>query len=120
MRFYNGRGTAEQWTKEGKDTVILMRLSCHYFVDNQVQLQLVAPAYNLGNFLRRLALPRSVQHWTLTTLRGRLIKIGRKVTAHSQYVFFQMAAVAVPCGLFAAILGRIERLQFCLPRAAGG
>ncbi len=42
------------------------RLSCHDFVDNQVRLQLFAPAYNLGNFLRRLALRRSVKHWSLT------------------------------------------------------
>jgi len=48
-------------------------------VDNQVGLQLFAPADNLGNFLRRLALPRSVKHWPLTTLRDKLVKIGAKV-----------------------------------------
>jgi hypothetical protein len=37
---------------------------------------LFALAYNLGNFLRRLALPKPVQHWSLTTLREKLIKIG--------------------------------------------
>ncbi len=120
VQFYNGRGTAEQWIKEGKNAVKWTRLSCHDFVDNQVRLQLFTLAYNLGNFLRRLALPRSVQHWTLTTLREKLIKIGAKVTAHSRYVFFQMAEVAVPRELFAAILGRIERLRFYLPRAAVG
>ena len=31
-------------------------------VDKQVRLQLFALAYNLGNFLRRLALPQSVKH----------------------------------------------------------
>ena len=41
-------------------------------------------AYNLGNFLRRLALPRSVQHWSLTTLREKLIKIGAEVVRHSK------------------------------------
>ena len=48
------------------------------FKDNQVRLQLFALAYNLGNFLRRLALPRSVKHWSLATLREKLIKIGAK------------------------------------------
>ena len=38
----------------------------------------VQPA-NLGNFLRRLALPPKVRHWSLTTLREKLIKIGAKV-----------------------------------------
>jgi hypothetical protein len=35
-------------------------------------------AYNLADFLRRLAVPKSVSHWTLTTLREKLIKIGAK------------------------------------------
>jgi len=107
VKFYNGRGTAEQWVKEGKNAVKWTRLSCHDFVDNQVRLQLFALAYNLGNFLRRLALPRSVKHWSLTTLRDKLIKIGAKVVTHSRYVIFQMAEVAVPRRLFAAILERI-------------
>ena len=61
-KFYNGRGTAEQCIKEGKHALNWMRLSCHDFVDNQVRLQLFALAYNLGNFLRRLALPEGVSY----------------------------------------------------------
>jgi hypothetical protein len=109
VKFYNGRGTAEQWIKEGKYAVKWTRLSCRTFKDNQARLQLFALAYNLGNFLRRLALPRSVKHWSLTTLREKLIKIGAKVVRHSGYVIFQMAEVAVPRELFAAILDRIQR-----------
>lgn len=113
--FYNGRGTAEQCIKEGKLALNWTRLSCHDFVDNQVRLQLFALAYNLGNFLRRLALPSSVKHWTLTTLRDKLIKIGAKVTRHSKRVVFQLAEVAVPRQLFRAILQRIERLRLLCP-----
>ena len=86
------------------------KLSCHDFVDNQVRLQLFALAYNVGNFLPRLVLPRPMKHRMLTTLRERLIKIGAKVVTHSRYVFFQMAEVAVPRKLFQAILERIRRL----------
>ncbi len=111
VKFYNGRGTAEQWIKEGKNAVKWTRLSCHDFADNQVRLQLFALPYNLGNFLRRLALPRSVKHWSLTTLREKLIKIGAKVVTHARYVIFQMAEVAVPKRLFRAILQRIRRLR---------
>ena len=57
IKFYNGRGTAEQWIKEGKNAIKWTRLSCRGFKDNQVRLQLFALAYNLGNFLRQLALP---------------------------------------------------------------
>jgi len=61
VKFYNKRGTAEQWIKEGKYALKWTRLSCHDFIDNQVRLQLFALAYNLGNFLRRLALPKSIK-----------------------------------------------------------
>ncbi len=111
VRFYNGRGTAEQWIKEGKNAVKWTRLSCHDFVDNQVQLQLFALAYNLGNFLRRLALPKGVKHWSMTTLREKLVKIGARVVYHARYVVFQMAEVAVPHRLFQAILERLRRLK---------
>jgi len=111
VRFYNKRGTAEQWIKEGKYAVKWTRLSCHDFRDNEVRLQLFALAYNLANFVRRLALPESVRHWSLTTLREKLIKIGAKVVRHAQYVIFQMAEVAIPRRLFATILRRIGRLR---------
>jgi len=116
--FYNGRGTAEQWIKEGKNAVNWTRLSCHDFVDNQARLQLFALAYNLGNFLRRLALPVGVKHWSMTTLREKLIKIGAKVVHHARSVVFQMAEVAVPRELFRLILARIRRLRS--PMAASG
>ena len=111
VHFYNKRGTAEQWIKEGKIALTWTRLSCHDFRDNEVRLQLFALAYTLGNFLRTLALPRKVSHWTLTTLREKLIKIGAKVVRHAKYVTFQMAEVAIPRDLFAAILDKIAQLR---------
>jgi len=119
VKFYNGRGTAEQWIKEGKNAIQWTKLSCRTFKDNQTRLQLFALAYNLGNFLRRLALPKPVRHWSLTTLREKLIKIGAKVTRHAKYVTFQLAEVAVTRDLFAAILDRIARLAIPPPLAAG-
>ena len=110
VQFYNKRGTAEQWIKEGKHAVKWTRLSCHDFRDNEVRLQLFALAYNLANFMRRLALPGSVKHWSLTTLREKLIKIGAKVVRHALHVTFQMAEVAIPRRLLATILRRIGRL----------
>jgi len=111
VRFYNQRGTAEQWIKEGKYALKWTRLSCHRFIANQVRLQLFALAYNLANFLRRLVLPTSVSHWSLNTLREKLIKIGAKIVRHARYVTFQMAEVAIPRQLFRGILRRIERLR---------
>jgi hypothetical protein len=51
-----------------------------------------------------------VRTWALTTLREKLITIGAKVVARSKAVTSQMAEVAVPRTLFAAILDRIGRL----------
>ena len=53
-------------------------------------------AYNLANFMRTLALPKEVEHWSLTTLPEKLVKIGAKVVRHGRYVTFQLAEVAVP------------------------
>jgi hypothetical protein len=111
VRFYNRRGTAEQWIKEGKYAIKWTRLSCRDFRDNEVRLLLFGLSYNLGNFLRRLALPRSVKHWSLTTLLVKLIKIGAKVVKHARYITFQLAEVAVPRTLFEAILRKIHRLR---------
>ena len=111
VAFYNKRGTAEQWIKEGKHAIRWTRLSCRSFKANAVRLQLHALAYNLGNFMRTLALPDQVSHWSLTTLREKLVKIGAKVVRHGRYVTFQLAEVAIPRALFADILDRIDRLR---------
>jgi hypothetical protein len=76
-----------------------------------VRLQLHALAYNLANFMRTLALPEEVEHWSLTTLRENLVKIGARIVRHGRYVVFQLAEVAVPHTLFAEILRRIDRLR---------
>ena len=111
VKFYNKRGTAEQWIKEGKYALNWTRLSCHDFADNQVRLQLFALSYNLGNFLRRLALPKKIKDWSLRTLQVKLIKIGAKVIKHSRYVIFQMAEVMVSKAMFREILERISQLK---------
>ncbi len=71
VRFYNKRGTAEQWIKEGKQATNWTRLSCHRFRANEVRLQLAVLAYNLGNLWRRLGLPQRIKNWSLTSLQHR-------------------------------------------------
>jgi hypothetical protein len=68
-------------------------------------------AYNLGNFLRTLAIPKAIAEWSLMSLREKLIKIGAKVLSHGRCVAFQMAEVAIPRKLFAAIMQRIAALR---------
>ena len=85
--------------------------SCKRFISNQVRLWLFVPAYNLGNFLRWLVLPKKIKHWSLRSLPVKLIKIGAKIVRHSRYITFQIAEVSIDERLFAEILSRIERLR---------
>jgi len=111
VAFYNQRGTAEQWIKEGKNAVKWTRLSCRSMRANAARLQLHALAYNLANFFRTLVLPDEVERWSLTTLCEKVVKIGAKVIAHARYTVFQMAEVAVPRDLFGCILAMIDDLR---------
>jgi len=111
VAFYNQRGTAEQWIKEGKNAIKWTRLSCHRFRNNEVRLQLHALVHSLANFTRTLALPKEVEYWSLTTIREKLVKIGAKVVAHGRHVTFQTAEVALPRDLFRSILRLIDRLR---------
>jgi len=72
------------------------------------------------NFLRRLASPGDVRHWSLATLREKLVKIGAKVIRHAKYMTFQLAEVAIPRQLLAAILDRIARLAIPPPLTSRG
>src|SRR5215218_9685854 len=111
VAFYNQRGTAEQWIREGKNAVKWTRLSCRSMQANAVRLQLHALAYNLANFFRTLVLPDEVERWSLATLREKVVKIGAKVISHARYTVFQMAEVAAPGALFRRMLDLIDGLR---------
>jgi len=76
VQFCSRRGRAERWIKEGKYALIWTKLSCHRFVANLVRLQLFVLAYNLGNFLRRLCLPKTINDSSLRSLQVKVIKMG--------------------------------------------
>src|SRR3712207_1133398 len=111
VAFYNGRGTAEKWIREGKNAAKWTRLSCRSMKANAVRLQLHALAYNLANFFRTLVLPDEVERWSLTTLREKVVKIGAKVIAHARYTVFQMAEVAVPRDPVPRCVAMIDELR---------
>jgi hypothetical protein len=68
-------------------------------------------AYNLGNSLWRLGLPKAVKDWSLRSIQVKLIKMGGRIVCHAQQIVFQLAEVAVPRELFAAILERVDMLR---------
>ena len=112
VRFYNQRGTAEQWIKEGKEATHWTRLSCHRFRANEVRLLLGVIAYNLGNLLRRLVLPPAIQSWSLTSLQQRLFKTGGRLIRHARYFTLQLAESYLTRPLFRQIVARIEQLTW--------
>jgi Transposase DDE domain group 1 len=111
VRFYNKRGTAEQWIKEGKQAVKMTRLSCHHFRSNEVRLWLSVLAYNLGNLWRRLVLPKRIDHWSLTSLQQRLVKTGGRLIKHARYYWLLLAESHLTRRLFGGMLRRIAALQ---------
>ena len=115
VRFYNKRGTAEQWIKEGKQAAHWTRLSCHRFRANEVRLQLSVLAYNLGNLWRRLVLPKRIDTWSLTSLQQRLVKTGGRLVKHARYYWLLLAESHLTRHLFGAMLQRI----WALPVPAG-
>jgi hypothetical protein len=110
VRFYNKRGTAEQWIKEGKQAVKMTRLSCHRFRSNEVRLWLSLMAYNLGNLWRRLVLPKRIDNWSLTSLQQRLMNTGGRLVKHARYYWLLLAESHLTRRLFRAMVGRIAAL----------
>jgi Transposase DDE domain group 1 len=104
VAFCNHRGPSEQHIKEGKNAATWTRLSCHRFAVNAVRLQLHALGYNLANFLRVLALPSEAKHWSMTTLRDRLMTIGAKIFRRGRSIAIQIAEVMVTRALFQQVL----------------
>ena len=110
VRFYNKRGTAEQWIKEGKQAVKMTRLSCHRFRSNEVRLMLSLIAYNLGNLWRRLVLPKKIGNWSLTSLQQGLVKTGGRLVKHARYYWLLLAESHLTRRLFGAMVLRMAAL----------
>ena len=58
-----------------------------------MRLSLVILAYNLGDFLRRLCLPKAVKHWSLRSVQVKMIKIGGRLVRHARRLIFHLAEV---------------------------
>jgi len=93
--------------RHGKNT----RLSCHRFRSNQVRLALSLLAYNLGNLWRRLALPKRIEDWSLTSLQQRLIKTGGRLVKHARYYWLLLAESHLTRRLFGGMVRRIAVLS---------
>lgn len=103
---------------ERRDVAYAIRLPANQVLERRLEDLLTRPrgrpsiAYNLGNLLRRLALPLAIQSWSLTTLQQRLFKTGGRLIRHARYFVLQLAESRLTGSLFRQILGRIERLAW--------
>ena len=88
----------------------MTRLSCHRFRSNEVRLMLSLIAYNLGNLWRRLALPKKIGNWSLTSLQQRLVKTGGRLVKHARYYWLLLAESHLTRRLFGAMVLRMAAL----------
>ena len=110
VRFYNKRGTAEQWIKEGKQAAHWTRLSCHWFRANEARLQLSLLANSLCNLWRRPVLPKRIGAWSLTSLQQRLVKTGGRLIKHARHYWLLLAEGHLHRRLFGQMMRRIYAL----------
>jgi Transposase DDE domain group 1 len=80
-----------------------------------VRLWLSVLAYNLGNLWRRLALPKGISNWSLTSLQRRLVKTGGRLIKHARYYWLLLAESHLTRRLFGGMLGKVA----ALPSPAG-
>jgi len=62
--------------------------------------------------LRRLALPVSIQSWSLTSFQQRLFKTGGRLIRHARSFIVQLAESYLTVNLFRQMLHRIEQLAW--------
>ncbi len=84
VKVYSGRGDVENRIKEGKNTLLWDKTSCHRFAANQVRLLMGVLAYNLLHMLRQFYLVVEEVKRSMEWLIKRLIKVGAKVAYHGR------------------------------------
>jgi hypothetical protein len=89
----------------------MTRLSCHRFRANEVRLWLSVIAYNLGNLWRRLALPKEMGSWSVTSFQQRLVKTGGRLLKPPRYYWLLLAESHLTQRLFGTMPGKIAALS---------
>jgi hypothetical protein len=106
VKFYNGRGTAEQWIREGKLALRWTRLSCRAFRDNAVHLQL---------FALRLQ-PRQLPAQSGAARRGGAVVVDDLARSWSRSAPGSSGTAATTCSSWP----RWRSREHCSPRSCAG
>ena len=110
VRFYNKRGTAEQWIKEGKQATHWTPAVVPSLPGERGALAVKRAGLHLGNLWRRLGLPHRIKTWSLTSLQQRLMKTGGRLVKHARYYWLLLAEGHLNRRLFGDMLRRIWAL----------
>lgn len=109
VKFYQNRGTMENFIKEGKNGFAFDQLSSPDFYTNATKLQIAVLAYNFANGFRRLCLPKKMNKNTMATVRIQLIKIAGKVIHSARYTTFKLCSSCLYQKQFWSTLTKIQR-----------
>lgn len=113
IEFYQDRGIAETYLKEGKLGFAWDRLSCHSFTANHFRLQLAVLAYTLINLMKRLIFKNTVFFKSsIDTLRWKFIKLGSVVVSHARKIYFKFSKSYPYIDDFLQILNTIHCLNY--------
>ena len=110
VKFYQNRGTMENFIKEGKNGFAFDQLSSPDFYTNATKLQIALLAYNFVNWFRRLCLPKSMNKSTVGTVRVQLIKIAGKIVNMARYTTFKLCSSCLYQKQFWFTLKKIQGL----------
>ncbi|MCL5669799.1 MAG: IS1380 family transposase [Acidobacteria bacterium] len=89
---HNQRGRSENWHKELKGGFGLEQMPCGEFEANALYFAIGVLAYNLGERLKRQALPEAYRTATVTTLRWKLYRLAGKLVRHARLWVLQIKA----------------------------
>ncbi|MDY6334877.1 MAG: IS1380 family transposase [Lachnospiraceae bacterium] len=111
IQFYCGRGSMENFIKEGKSGFDFSSVSSHSKEVNANRLQVHALAYNLFNWFRRLVLPANMRKQRIDTIRMKLLKIAAKAVHSARYIVFRLCSSCPYKKEFYETLLNIRQLQ---------
>jgi len=89
--FHLGRATMENFIKETKYGLSLDRFPCQEFHANWAYLTIGMLAYNIVNWIKRLALPSMYKKKLIKALRYRFFNVAARIVRHSRYVVMKLA-----------------------------
>lgn len=89
---HNRRGRSENWHKELKAGFGMEQMPCGDFEANAMYFAIGVLAYNLGERLKRQALPAAYRTVTVATLRWKLYRLAGKLVRHARRWVLQIKA----------------------------